>query len=111
MVSAQDPLPVAVRIGSRRYLCICNEVLEKGASERCICSEGTGVISEGFRRSFKSQRLSLNGSVSAVVIYYPRDILWSWTGHVEGSAPREDPLPRVLPTEGFDGKADHWDGR
>lgn len=106
---------MAVRIGSRRRLCICNEVLEKGASERCICSEDRGVISEGSRRSFKSQRLNLNDNVSAVVIYYPRDILWSRTGHVEGSAPREDPLPRVLPTEGqtegLDGKVDHWGGR
>lgn len=66
-------------------------------------------------KGFKSRRLNLNGNVSAVVIYYPRDILWSRTGHVEGPAPREDPLPRVLPTEGqtegFDGKVDHWGGR
>lgn len=111
----RTPLPVAVRIGSRRRLYIRNEALEKGASERRRCSEDRGVISEGRRHSFKSRRLNLNGNVSAVVIYYPRDILWSRTGHVEGPAPREDPLPRVLPTEGqtegFDGKVDHWGGR
>ena len=36
-----DPhlLLVALRIGKRRYLCICNEGLGKNTAWRCICSE------------------------------------------------------------------------
>lgn len=64
---------------------------------------GRGVTSEGFRRSFKSLKLNLNGTVSTVIIFYPSGILWSWTGHAEDSASREDLLPSVLSKEGQTG--------
>ena len=103
--SCLDPhlLLVACRIGNRTYLCICSEGLGRDTAWRCICSEARAVTSEGVRRSFKSLKLNLNGTLSTVIIYYPRGILWSWTGHAEDSASREDLLPCVLSTEGQTG--------
>lgn len=75
----------------KRYLCTCNEGL--GKNKQRICSEDRGVTSEGFRHSFKSQKLNLNGTVSTVIIYCPKLFYGAGLGFSRGSAPTEDCYP------------------